>query len=77
MDGATTRGVFRVETPPTQRIRLCFTSVLLRDAPGVLIAAKTGKFRVTEMIAIGPLKIFDSRNDFGSDPHALLHVVCS
>ena len=51
-----------METPPSPKIGLYFTSVLLRDAPYVLIAAKNGKFRVTEMVPIGPLKIFDSRS---------------
>ena len=58
-------------------IKLGLARVLFRNAPRVLIAAKTGKFRVTQMIAFGPLEILDPRNCFGSDPHALLHVVRS
>jgi hypothetical protein len=41
----------------------------------VLVPAESGKFRVTQVIAVCPFEIFDPRNNFGPDPDAFLHVI--
>ena len=43
----------------------------------LLIVAQTSKFRLPEMIALGPLKIFNLGNEFRPNPNTFLHIVSS
>src|SRR5262249_25577225 len=59
----------------TRSVRLVSTRIgLSDDAPCVLILAESCKFRVAQMVALGPFQELDLSNKLRANPNAVLHV---
>jgi len=61
-------------TPRTAR-HLTLHAVFFDDLARVLVFPHPDKFRISQMVAFGPLQEFDLRHEFRSEPNTLLHVL--